>query len=52
MAAMWVFGGLLFAMFAVALVVAAVADRGRALAIGADVSRFAPPDPDPKLPWA
>lgn len=51
MIAMLIFGGLLFGTFAAALVLAAVADRGRAIAMGADASRFAPPETNPKLPW-
>lgn len=52
MASMFVVVGLLSAMFMVALVLAAVADRRRSIAVDADASRFAPPALNPKLPWA
>lgn len=52
MASMFVVGGLLSAMFMVLLVIAAVADRRRSIAVESDASRFAAPALNPKLPWS
>jgi hypothetical protein len=49
---MFVVGGLLSAIFVVALVIAAVADRRRSIEVDSDGSRFAAPALNPKLPWA
>lgn len=51
MASMFVVGGILSAMFMIALVLAAVADRRRSIEVGADTSRFASAALNPKLPW-
>lgn len=52
MLSMFIAGGFLSISFVVALVVAAVADRRRSLALVADASRFAPAPLNPGLPWA
>ncbi|MFL6158874.1 MAG: hypothetical protein ACJ72D_22525 [Marmoricola sp.] len=51
MISMFIVGGVLALAFGSALVVAALADRRRSLAVVADASRFAPQAVGARLPW-
>lgn len=52
MTAVIIIGSVLAAFFVGALVLAAFADRRRAIKLDSDASRFAAPVLHPRLPWA
>jgi len=52
MFSMFIVGSLMALAFVTALVLAAVADRRRAIRVVSDASRFAAPALNPPLPWA
>lgn len=51
MVPMFVIGGVVAFACVAALVLAQVADRRRAISVGSDPTRFAPPAVEPRLPW-
>ncbi|MCX6396392.1 MAG: hypothetical protein NTV23_07905 [Propionibacteriales bacterium] len=51
MVAMFIFGSLMAVAFVAALVIAAFADRRRAIQVDSDGTRFAAAPLNPKLPW-
>ena len=51
MTAVIIIGSVLAGVFMIALVIAAFADRRRAIRVDSDASRFAGPALHPKLPW-